>query len=141
MDAGNIREGDYAGIGVLQSKYGFLAVTKRAGEYALVLQKCGKNQEEKGEWSHYSDCMEPVECEIMKIQSESVELKIICDFRDGKDVAYFTGKVMDSGRSLGNHFLWYIHLNISWDIVLPLHTFQRRRQEGQQILPILNCRL
>mgnify|MGYP003205121110 CR=1 FL=1 len=31
----------------------------------------------------------------------------------------FTGKVMDSGRSLGNHFLWYIHLNISWDIVLP----------------------
>lgn len=116
VDAGNIREGDYAGIGVLQSKYGFLAVTKRAGEYALVLQKCGKNQEEKGEWSHYSDCMEPVECEIMKIQSESVELKIICDFRDGKDVAYFYRKSDGQWKEFGEplsmvysleHFMGY----------------------------------
>ena len=126
MDAGNIREGDYAGIGVLQKQIWISRCHQKSGEYALVLQKCGKTRRRRENgviiviaWSRWN-------VRIMKIQSESVELKIICDFRDGKDVAYFTGKVMDSGRSLGNHFLWYIHLNISWDIVLPLHTFQQK---------------
>ena len=80
------------------------------------MQNCGKIQEVKGEWSHYSDCMEPLECEIMKIQSESVELKIICDFRDGKDVAYFYRKSDGQWKEFGEplsmvysleHFMGY----------------------------------
>ena len=60
--------------------------------------------------------MEPLECEIMKIQSESVELKIICDFRDGKDVAYFYRKSDGQWKEFGEplsmvysleHFMGY----------------------------------
>lgn len=116
VDAGQIREGDYAGIGVLQREYGFLAVTKRAGEYYLVLQKCGKKEDAQGEWNHYNDCTKSLECAIMKLQSETVELKVICDFRDGKDVAYFCRKSGGAWKQFGEtlqmvysleHFMGY----------------------------------
>ena len=37
LDASKINEGDYAGLCILQSNYAFVAVTKRNGEYYLIM--------------------------------------------------------------------------------------------------------
>lgn len=71
IDAGNLREGDYAGLCALQGCYGFVAVTKRDGNNYLVM----RNQEQ--EW------------EAIPISENRVRLKVAADFMNMKDEAEF----------------------------------------------------
>lgn len=53
VDATGIKEGDYAGICILQSSYAFVAITQRKGEYYLVM---GNHEvADKGIWGEKDD--------------------------------------------------------------------------------------
>lgn len=81
VDAKGLKEGDYAGLCVLQGSYGFLAVTRRDGELKLVMRTKpvalkGENSEEK-EWA------------VASLSSDKVTLRLEADFSMMKDEAKF----------------------------------------------------
>ena len=62
VDASGIKDGDYAGLCLLESEYGFIAVTKRDSSYYLVMGK--RELETKDIWGERCDdeTFEEVEC-------------------------------------------------------------------------------
>lgn len=62
VDASGIKDGDYAGLCLLESEYGFIAVTKRDSSYYLVMGK--RELETKDIWGERCDDepFEEVEC-------------------------------------------------------------------------------
>lgn len=88
VDGSRLCNGDYAGICAFQGFYGFLALTKRNGSYEIVLQKRGKPADSKETGMGGCDNSPPCECARVKAGKHAC-LKIICDFRDGKDMAEF----------------------------------------------------
>ncbi len=71
VDADDLKEGDFAGLCVLQSMYGFAAITKRDGQYRLVM--------------HSGDS----EMETIAIDNSKVRFKVLADFMNMKDEAEF----------------------------------------------------
>lgn len=75
LETGGMKDGDYAGLAVLQKHYGFVAVkiTGSAREIVMV-DAIGEST---------------VEVERVGLDRERVYFKIGCDFREQKDMAYF----------------------------------------------------
>jgi len=85
LDISNMKEGDFAGLALLQSKYGQVGVKYEDGEKYIVMINTGSGEAEE-------------EDRIPLKQSE-IYLKVICDFSDLKDEARF----------------YYSHDGISWE--------------------------
>lgn len=79
VDAADIKEGDYAGLAVLQSAYGFVAVTKRDNEFYMVMVE---NVVEDNKTVMY-------EREAVKLDSPVVRLSFDADFMNFKDEVKF----------------------------------------------------
>jgi len=75
MDAGNMKDGDCAGLGALQKKYGFVGV-KMAGSARSVVMVSAESGS-------------PVEVESVPLPRKDVFLKLECDFRNRADKARF----------------------------------------------------
>ncbi|MCA9238506.1 MAG: hypothetical protein KDA44_23705, partial [Planctomycetales bacterium] len=75
LDASGMHEGDFAGLGLLQKKYGLIGVQVADGRKSLVMI------------SAESDA--PVELQRVPLANERVSLKVECDFRNRADKAYF----------------------------------------------------
>lgn len=75
IDVKNMKEGDFAGLALLQKKYGLVGVKYENGEKKLVMV------------SAQSDS--PLEAESLPLEQETVYLKAECDFAGRKDVADF----------------------------------------------------
>ena len=89
LDVSNLREGDYAGLCAMQSNYGFVAVTREGGEnYIVMLTRSVPERDAHGRFPH-GDNKPGVERERVKLDGDTVELSILCDFRDNVDVADF----------------------------------------------------
>ena len=84
---GELKDGDYAGLCTLQGDYGFIALTKEAGQMFLVMA-------EKKPTEGYAG-MGSVDTEPAKIvtkvpvQNNTVTLRAVCDFSLGSDTAEF----------------------------------------------------
>jgi len=72
LDATNMKEGDCAGLLLLQKDYGFIGVKVRSGKKAIVVEM--------------AKSAEPVE---VPFDQNVVFLKADCDFKDRSDKAYF----------------------------------------------------
>ncbi|MFB5066164.1 MAG: glycoside hydrolase 43 family protein [Candidatus Wallacebacter cryptica] len=75
VETSGMRDGDFAGLGVLQNHYGFAAVKMSESRKSLVM--VDGTQEI------------PEEVEAVELTQDRVYLKIECDFREHKDQAYF----------------------------------------------------
>jgi len=75
LDATNMREGDVAGLCLLQKKYGLIGVTLRQGKYYIIMVNAETGQ--------------PVEAASVTAEQQKVYLKAECDFRNMTDIAYF----------------------------------------------------
>lgn len=75
VEVGRMRDGDYAGLAVLQKHYGLVGV-KKAGLAKAIVMIDGTPEK-------------AVEVERIELARERVYLKIECDFREEKDRAYF----------------------------------------------------
>ncbi len=75
LDATNLKEGDFAGLCVLQRKFGQVGVkVQNRKKYISIV-------------SNETDT--PTELESIPLSQNTVYLKIECDFRDRADLAYF----------------------------------------------------
>ncbi len=75
IDVTNMKDGDIAGLGLLQKKYGLVGVKFENGEKKLVMINAQNDT--------------PEEIESLPIEQEIVYLKVECDFEEKKDVADF----------------------------------------------------
>jgi beta-xylosidase len=75
LDISNMKEGDMAGLALLQRNYGLVAVRMEGGEKHLVMIHAGSG--------------EPMEVERIPLNQNTIYVKASCDFRERKDVADF----------------------------------------------------
>ncbi|MBT9395249.1 glycoside hydrolase 43 family protein [Hymenobacter sp. NST-14] len=75
LDVRHLREGDFAGLGLLQRRYGLVGVQVRQGVRSLVMVSAGSEK--------------PVELQRLPLRQGRVYLRIDCDFEDRRDVATF----------------------------------------------------
>jgi len=76
MDISHLKEGDYAGLGVLQKKYGFVGVkVAKSKTYIIMVDGSGE---------------EPVEMVQIPFRKKEIYLKVYIDYRDRADKAYFS---------------------------------------------------
>ena len=70
-----MKSGDFAGLGALQRRYGFVGVTKSAGAKSIVMISAETDR--------------PVELESITLEQNVIYLRIDCDYRDRVDTAHF----------------------------------------------------
>ncbi|MFD2720363.1 glycoside hydrolase 43 family protein [Hymenobacter monticola] len=75
LDVAHLQAGDFAGLGVLQRRYGLVGVQASKGGKAIVMVS--------------AESEKPVELQRLPLTQDKVYFKIECDFRDRKDVATF----------------------------------------------------
>ena len=75
LDVAHLKDGDFAGLGVLQRRYGLVGVQVRAGNKAIVMVSAESER--------------PVELQRIPLTQNQVYFRIACDFTDQKDVATF----------------------------------------------------
>jgi beta-xylosidase len=75
LDVSNMKEGDFAGLGLLQKNYGLMGVKVNGGSKMIVMINASNGK--------------PVEVENIPINQPTVYFKAECNFTDRKDVANF----------------------------------------------------
>lgn len=75
IDISGMKEGDYAGLGLLQKNYGFVGAKYKNGEKSVLMVNAASE--------------EPVEIEDIPLKQEVLYLKVQCNFEDMKDKANF----------------------------------------------------
>jgi beta-xylosidase len=75
IDVSNMKEGDFAGLALLQKKFGLIGVKDSAGAKAIVMVS--------------AETERPVELQRIPLTQNKVYFKAECDFKDRKDIANF----------------------------------------------------
>ena len=75
VDVSKMKEGDFAGLVLLQSKFGQVGVKMENGEKSIVMVNAGSGK--------------PVEIQKIPLKQNTVYLKAACNFKDRTDRAYF----------------------------------------------------
>ncbi len=91
VDASGINDGDYAGLCLLESQYGFIAVTKRNSSYYLVMGK--RELDTKDFWGerHDDEPFEEMECILLESPIVTLHAGVCFDYdaykKTGRDSA------------------------------------------------------
>lgn len=75
IDISNMKEGDFAGLALLQKKYGLVGIKYKNGIKSIVMINAETGKE--------------IETERIPISQKKIYLKAECDFRNRTDIAYF----------------------------------------------------
>jgi beta-xylosidase len=75
LDLSNMKEGDFAGLALLQRRYGLIGVKDSNGIRSIVMVNAESER--------------PVQIQQIPLQQNTIYLKAECDFRERKDIAHF----------------------------------------------------
>ena len=75
LDVSHLKDGDFAGLAVLQKRYGLVGVQASQGRKTIVMVS--------------AESEKPVEMQRLPLTQDKVYFKIECDFKDRRDVATF----------------------------------------------------
>jgi beta-xylosidase len=75
LDVSHLQDGDFAGLGVLQKRYGLVGVQASQGAKAIVMVS--------------AESEKLVELQRIPLTQSKVYFKIDCDFQDRRDIAHF----------------------------------------------------
>jgi len=75
IDVSKMKDGDFAGLSLLQRKYGLVGVKVENGKKQLVMYSAQTGK--------------PVKMDSVAFKGKTVQLKATCDFLDKKDIAKF----------------------------------------------------
>ena len=87
IDITHMKDGDCAGMIVLQRRYGLVGVKMEDGRKSIVM--LGIKSDRPRQRGRRNQPSEPDEVESVPLTQSTVYLKIDCDFRDRTDKAYF----------------------------------------------------
>lgn len=99
VDAGALKDGDYAGLCALQGCYGMVAVTKKDGRFYVVMKnRTADNNSLQG---MPADIEEGILQETIEIENPVVRLRVEADFAQMKDEADFFCDIGEGFRKVG----------------------------------------
>ncbi len=99
VDAGALKDGDYAGLCALQGCYGMVAVTKKDGRFYVVMKnRTADNNSLQG---MPADIEEGILQETIEIENPVVRLRVEADFAQMKDEADFFCDMGEGFRKIG----------------------------------------
>jgi beta-xylosidase len=75
IDVSHLREGDFAGLGLLQRRFGVIGVRQSQGRKSIVMVN--------------AESEKPIEVQKFPLSANSIYLRVTCDFKDLKDEASF----------------------------------------------------
>ena len=75
LDIANMKDGDFAGLGLLQKDYGLVGVKINGGDKMIVMVNAGNGK--------------PQEVQSLPLNQKTIYFKAGCDFTDKKDTAVF----------------------------------------------------
>lgn len=75
LDVSNMKEGDFAGLGLLQKNYGLVGVKVEKGNKSIVMVSANTGK--------------PVEIENLPLTQKTVYFKAECNFKNRADIAHF----------------------------------------------------
>lgn len=87
LDGSGLKEGDYAGLCLLISTYGFIALTREEGQLYLVMK--ARPTEDKSIFGNLVDQEPGAEYARVAVNGSRVRLKARCNFADRADVCEF----------------------------------------------------
>lgn len=104
VDVSGIKDGDFAGLVLLQKKFGQIGIISENGKKSIVMIN--------------AESRKPIETERVPLYRNIVYLKAECDFRDKTDIAYFyysldgkkwiaIGNQLHMEYTLMEHFMGY----------------------------------
>jgi beta-xylosidase len=70
-----MKDGDFAGLALLQRRYGLIGVQQKDGQKSIVMVS--------------AETEKPVEIQRISLSQQTVYLKAECNFNDLKDIAHF----------------------------------------------------
>ena len=122
VDAGALKEGDYAGICALQGCFGLVGVTRRDGGLYVVMQEEAALTEpcktygtmqpaEFGEHADQGNGTGSAEREAVPVTGSIIRLKIEADFTDMKDEARFSYMDAEGWKMIGVPHKLYFRLD------------------------------
>ncbi|QDV75080.1 glycoside hydrolase 43 family protein [Botrimarina mediterranea] len=90
LDTAGMRDGDAAGLCLLQQNYGFVGVEVVGDQRRVVMVKGGAAPQRRGAERNPTDGPTVRVVESMPLAQERVYLRATCDFRDRADAAHFS---------------------------------------------------
>ena len=84
LDAGALNDGDHAGLCALIGDYGLVAVMREDGQFYLVMKA-----RDAGRPKNRQDAGPGLEHARVPLKDRAVSLRIVADFRDGRDEIRF----------------------------------------------------
>ncbi len=95
LDGAGLNDGDYAGLCMLQSSYGFIGLTRREGKLYLVM--CSREIDVPGIWGERNDHQAPEELACLPLSEitgddsiSEIRLRADADFENMKDTVRFS---------------------------------------------------
>ena len=128
LDFSKMKDGDYAGLCILQSCYAFAAVTKKAGKAYLVMQN---NDAVKPGMTDYNPDDLVKEWEAVELEGETVTIKAIADFTNMKDTAKFLYKKGWGYNKIGTDHKMYFKLDHFTGCRFGLFMYSTKESGGQ----------
>ncbi|MDT8715918.1 glycoside hydrolase 43 family protein [Clostridium sp. 19966] len=106
LDGSGLKDGDYAGLCLLISSYGFIALTKEEDKTYLVM--CARVAEDKSIFGNLIDDQPAAEYQRIPLNTDKVTLKAYANFEDLKDECEFYYKDGDTWNKLGitHNLVW-----------------------------------
>lgn len=106
LDGSALKEGDYAGLCLLIGTYGFIAMTREADKYYLVIRV--NPPKEEGIFENMITLEPGVEMAKISLEIPQTRLKAICNFIDNEDTVTFYYLHQDEWHILGKpHHMYY----------------------------------
>jgi len=99
LDGSELKDGDYAGLCFLISTYGFIGITKEAGQNYLVM--CAKVTSDKSIFGNLIDNEPAVEYARIPVKGDKVRLKAYGNFIDNIDECQFFYKDDNEWKKIG----------------------------------------
>lgn len=81
LDASNLKDGDIAGLGLLAGQFGYIGIKCENGKKSIIMVDNQPNENEQFGKQH--------EVAKLPIDTETIQLRAVCDFKNQVDTAYF----------------------------------------------------
>lgn len=106
IDGSELKDGDYAGLCLLISSYGLIALTREAGRYYLVM--LARSTEDKSIFGNLIDTQPGTEYARVPLHEGKAVVKAYCNFIDNRDECEFYYQSDDSWKKLGitHNMVW-----------------------------------
>ena len=131
VDASRMKEGDYAGLCLLQGCYGMIGITRETGGYYLVVIARQLKDTSLGDLT--ADYLPGTLLERVKLSGPAVTLRAAANFEDMQDIGYFSYRVGKRFVRVGGKHRLYFKMDHLAGCRYGLYLYATRETGGEAV--------